>query len=219
MDDPDKRFCSCKSVAKFCLIYLVTLQVLLILFTALTNESLNREQLLWYWIFLVSLLITTAFAITALTIILCSEYYSCSSAAVGPPTNFTPELEATNEILSIRQVQSPVQALTAVNSFQQNAQPLAPETTTTSQRKGPSRAANTAVIKEPPLEPSTKFVNLTPTKNPVTVVDVPAMNAKKKVDISRLEDANLAAIPTNNLTAAQNRKSTNKRKYPVSPRN
>lgn len=209
MDDPSKRCCSCKSTAKFFLIYLVTLQVLVLLFTAFTNEPLNSEQLKWYWIFLVSLLITTALTSTSLVIILCNEFYSIPLNALDSPGNIT---EQTGIVSVDQQPRSPsVQAPMRINSLRQGDLPLTSRQTSSRRDLDQIRENDTADRQSPEL--STKFINLTPTtrQKPVTVVDMPAINATKRAEIGKLDDANFGAVPSNNLATSQRKKERRKR--------
>lgn len=67
------RSCNCKTISKFALLYFTSLSIVVLIFTALNQETLNGDQSTWWWAFLFSLVITSSTTATTLGVVLYFE--------------------------------------------------------------------------------------------------------------------------------------------------
>jgi len=170
---PKQSWLSLKSVTKFCLTYFSTLLVLTIIFTALNNEPMNEDQTKWWWAFLISLIASASMSITALIVLLYADYTRVGAGAEQ-------DIEQSND-----KVRSPAASTANSSSYKTvltiSSIPNAPDLTANKTAASPEQAVTFDDSLNQATTKSAKFINLTPSmRRPVTVVDMPAVNALKK---------------------------------------
>lgn len=190
---------SCKAVVKFCLVYVLTILVLILVFTAFHNEPLQETQRYWWWGFLVGLILSISMLIVTLLILVYTDYNEPIETDKNDTEANLRDGNGNNSFKTVHTVSS-VQTDNKPNNKMLAKAALVPIKATDGQADTPNQPE--------PVEPSAKFVNLTPTKvAAVTVVDVPAITAAKRnanstskpVNNPVAESANLATIPSNTL--------------------
>lgn len=175
-----KGTCSAKSVAKFCLVYVITLLVLTLVFTAFSNEPMEEAQVGWWWGFLCSLIFSASVSVVALVVLIYTDYHTADSleqADIDQSAGYQKPTEPVNSsmrtVLTINSVSNQNDQQALKNTFEA-------QTTT-------NDIANAS------------FVNLTPQKNAVTVVDLSGRSIRRKRDdalraTSRVEDSPAASV-------------------------
>lgn len=201
--------CSTKSLIKIGLLFCTTLLVMTLIFTAFSHEPMNRNQTSWWWAFLISLLITSAMTTTALFVLIYTDYSAVKDE--------NPDAEASRKMPGVNDSSSFKTVLTINSMPDQSIKIVADKVPATnsptlgSSASAPVPATGPGSVPVPEQEQS-NFVNFTPEpKSPVTVVDIPAMIAKKRdqrknkaiLQKNLEESANLGAIPSSALAEAK----------------
>lgn len=167
---------SAKQVIKFCLTYYTALIILVLIFTAVNAEPMNQVQEYWRWGFAASCIISGSLSGASLLILIYTDSYKSSAS---------PDVEVAQS------TQNPAKA----PAESDNSQSTSFKTVMTiSSMHNPADNSRKQVNFTPgqldemrmggyELQPAHKdFVNFTPPglRSPVTVVDMPAVNAKRK---------------------------------------
>lgn len=76
------ELCNGRAITKFCLIYFTALITLTLVFTAINHEPMTQGQIVWWWLFLGSLLMSGSGTTTALVYMI---FYS-SKSSLDPNT-------------------------------------------------------------------------------------------------------------------------------------
>lgn len=200
--------CSLKNVTKFCLVYYTTLLVLIIVFTAINNEPMNSREIGWWWAFLCSLFATAAMSLTALIIMIYTDSYKVNNL----DTENDPSGTARSRIPTTTGNQSYKTVLTISSRDPNVTIPKSP----TSQKQTLQSSATQPISDQPfPAEQNNNnfesggFINLSaPPENRsqpnVTVVDIPAINAKRNIlrnnNINNNDNNNDYKMPSNLAT-------------------
>lgn len=199
----NSAICSPKTCAKFFLVYFTAFLFILLIFTALNNEPLDEEQTTWWWVFIAALLLSGSLSLSSLIILLYTDFYGASSTGVQEPAETTGRERPNIPPPAGEQNSASFKTIMTINSI---------PTRDKSQKTLNIFPTHNTIHLPPPINKSdgtSKFVNLTPPKSPVTVIDMPSVNAKKKqltssVLPSKLEEAaNLAAVPSQNMIEAK----------------
>lgn len=219
---PKPGFLSVKNITKFCLVYYITLLVLILIFTAINNEELNESQTRWWWAFIISLVITTAMSSTALFIMIYTDYFRASY--------IDNELDPSGTVPRTRLPQPTEQS----NTYKTVLTISSRDPNSSSQQPAVNSQIETEAQAPIDQNPNTSgFINLTAPrdlkKEPnVTVVDLPAINALKNILIGQNESntppnaandndiklpSNLAAIPSTIAKNTENARKDKKRTY------
>lgn len=171
---PIVRSRSIKSIVKFCLTYFASLLILALIFTALNCEKMSKTQSTWRWGFVISLIASGSMSITALLILFYTDFYTASdteiqtaekNVEVQKPPEIQENSESGQSFKTVMTIISQPEDL----SKKQIEPPQSPE---------PKIDVPVKLLVAP------KFYNLTPgvRSQPVTVVDLPALNAKRRRD-------------------------------------
>lgn len=195
--------------------------ILTLIFAALNNEPMNDDEVIWWWAFLGSLLITSSFSGTALVVIFISDYKNStqpdlaqqdmdkSRDVIKSPT--APENSGSYKTIMTIDSTLPEQTIkmNQIAAQQESAiTKAAPQMSNIVEQSN-----NNSELTDRNFDVQ-KFVNLTPPlKNPVTVIDIPSMNAKKRAQMNNNklnEPVNLGAIPSSNITGKRDLKKKKK---------
>lgn len=195
---PKPGFLNVKNITKFCLVYYITLLVLILIFTAINNEKLNESQTRWWWAFIISLIITTAMSSSALFIMIYTDYFRATyidneldPSGTAPRSRLPQPTEQSNTFKTVL----------TISSRDPNSSPRKPIDI-------PQKESEEQAPIDRDLNTS-GFVNLTAPqdskKEPsVTVVDLPAINALKNILINNNETNNPNAATDNDIKLPSN---------------
>lgn len=165
-------FCTRKGWGKVCLIYFIAMLLVLLVYTSLTNESMTKEQRYWWWAFFITLVLTLSLLITALVIVIMSDYFAFEIMADNPEDTLPRLFPAKRTDFVMTTLNSaPVTADKVLN---------VQEAPTVENNQIPN--LNSTSPPENDMSPSSKFINFTPLESRVTIVDMHEKTKRRPAD-------------------------------------
>lgn len=174
---PSAGICSSKQVLKFCLTYFTVLIILSLIFTAINTEKMTKTQEAWRWGFVASCIISGSMCAATLLILIYTDLYQSSSS------NSNQDVEENLDVLKLpvnadNSQSSSFKTVMTINSSPNTADMSAKQLNFALAQLDENRLP--AIGKVPEADKFLTLGNGPMPKSPVTVVDMPAMNAKRK---------------------------------------